>query len=49
MPSMRPLRAEVTVSLPPSLVEMKMFLPDLLSGASLSRKNTRFPLADSWN
>ena len=29
--------------------EMKTFLPDLPSGESLSRKNTRLPLADSWN
>ena len=43
----RNLRADVTLSRPCSLVEMKMFLPDLLSGVSLSMKNTRVPLADS--
>ena len=38
---MRPLRAEVTVSRPCSMVKMKMLRPDLLSGVSLSRKKTR--------
>ena len=47
--SSRALRAEVTVSLLPTLVAMKMLLPTMLSGLSLSMKNTRLPLADSWN
>jgi hypothetical protein len=48
MVSTRPLRAEVTVSLR-SIEEMKTLVAGLLSGVSLSMKNTRLPLADSWN
>ena len=39
----------VTVSLSPVEVAMKMLLPACSSGVSLSMKNTRVPLADSWN
>lgn len=47
MVSSRPFWADVTVSLPRSVVAMKMLLPVLASGVSLSMKNTRWPPADS--
>lgn len=47
---MRPDTAEVTVSLPFfSMLEMNTLRPSVPSAVSLSMKNTRRPLDDSWN
>ena len=47
--SSRALRAEVTDSRVPSLAAMNTLLAAWVSGLSLSMKNTRLPLEDSWN